>query len=88
MDGERIIKFYERNKFYEWLLIIFGCSGIWVNSWWEWDIERQWDRGERGEKDYSKRNRMKSELCLWNDNIDMIWVVSYWNDVKNMNEWG
>ena len=65
-----------------------GCSGIKVNSWWEWDIERQWDREERGEKGYSKRNRMKSESRLWNDNIDMIWVVSYWNDVKNMNEWG
>ena len=36
-----------------------GYFDIWVNSWWEWDIERQWDRGERGEKDYSKRNRIK-----------------------------
>ena len=37
MDGERIIRFYERNKFYKWLWLFGGCFDIWVNRWWEWD---------------------------------------------------
>ena len=45
--------------------------------------EKGW---ESREKDYSKKNRMKSELC-WFDNIEMIWVLLYWNDAIDVITW-
>ena len=50
MDGERIIKFYERNKFYKWLLILLVVvvGYKWIVD--EHEIEREDRRVEKEER--------------------------------------